>query len=32
VFVLWPSVLYGLNYMVKEPQGEKGGEEHGAQE
>jgi Fe-S-cluster-containing dehydrogenase component len=32
VFVLWPSLLYGLNYMIKEPKGEKGGEEHGAQE
>jgi Fe-S-cluster-containing dehydrogenase component len=28
VFVLWPSLLYGLNHMVKEPAGERGGEEH----
>jgi formate dehydrogenase beta subunit len=29
VFVLWPSILFGLNYMIKEKDTENGGEAHG---
>ncbi len=29
VFVLWPSLLFGLNHIVKEPEGEKGEASHG---
>jgi len=29
VFVLWPSILVGLSYMIKDEDSEKGGEAHG---